>query len=237
MQKHLDGSNEDEPEHAKRPRQGNRVRAGTRRERDSHDVEPEPRNRDDRYDVDDDHPQRKPARLDHTATAELDPENQAEDRCRDRAGQRPGDGARDVKDVQKRGNQGQSGDQKAAFDVEAHESEVPIGELAPQRTPEGDNHCRKPDQRQREGSDAKKVVGFCGRHNRILMGMGLTLAPKEPRALRVAKGSPAGKRSPSVCARSRPSPPSQLDYRRFASPRSRHCGTRAPGIDRVRRSR
>jgi hypothetical protein len=69
------------------------------------------------------------------------------------------------------------------------------------------------------------------------MGMGLTLAPKEPRALRVAKGSPAGKRSPSVCARSRPSPPSQLDYRRFASPRSRHCGTRAPGIDRVRRSR
>ena len=50
-----------------------------------------------------------------------------------------------MKEIQKCGNQSQSGDQKATFNVEAHEAEVPIGELASQRTPEGDNHCRKTD--------------------------------------------------------------------------------------------
>jgi len=50
-----------------------------------------------------------------------------------------------MNEVKKCGNQSESGDQKADFNVEAHETEVPIRELASQRTPEGDNHCRKTD--------------------------------------------------------------------------------------------
>jgi hypothetical protein len=65
-----------------------------------------------------------------------------------------------VKEIQKCGKQSQCGDQKATFNVEAHEAEVPIGELASQRTSEGDNHRRETDQRQREGCEAKKVVRF-----------------------------------------------------------------------------
>ena len=38
-----------------------------------------------------------------------------------------------------------SSDQKATFNVEAHEAEMPIGELGSQRTSEGDHHCRKTD--------------------------------------------------------------------------------------------
>jgi len=35
-----------------------------------------------------------------------------------------------MKQVQKRGKQRQSGDQKAAFNIEANETEMPLGELA-----------------------------------------------------------------------------------------------------------
>lgn len=51
-----------------------------------------------------------------------------------------------MKEVQKCRNQGQGGDQKATFDVEAHEAEVPIGELASQRTSQGDDHRRETDE-------------------------------------------------------------------------------------------
>jgi hypothetical protein len=64
-----------------------------------------------------------------------------------------------MKEVQKRGNQGQSSDQKAAFNVETHEAEVPIGELASQRTPEGDDHRGKTDEGQREAGD-DVIPGF-----------------------------------------------------------------------------
>ena len=50
-----------------------------------------------------------------------------------------------MKKVQERGNQSQSSDQKATFNIKAHEAQMPIGELASQRTPERDNHCRKTD--------------------------------------------------------------------------------------------
>ena len=76
-----------------------------------------------------------------------------------------------MKEVQKRGNQGQSSDQKATFNVETHEAKVPIGKLASQRTPEGDDHCGKTYKGQRETGEAKKVVGFCRCHDRILMSM------------------------------------------------------------------
>jgi hypothetical protein len=45
-----------------------------------------------------------------------------------------------MKYVQKCRNQSKSGDHKASFNVEADEAEVPIGEVAAQRTSEGDNH-------------------------------------------------------------------------------------------------
>ena len=50
-----------------------------------------------------------------------------------------------MKEVKKCGNQSKSGDQKATFNVEAHEAEVPFGEFTSQRTPESDNHCLKTD--------------------------------------------------------------------------------------------
>jgi hypothetical protein len=50
-----------------------------------------------------------------------------------------------MNEVKKRGKQTESGDEKAAFNVEAHEADVAIGELASQRTSEGNNHCRESD--------------------------------------------------------------------------------------------
>jgi hypothetical protein len=50
-----------------------------------------------------------------------------------------------MKEVKKRRNQSKSGDQKATFNVEAHEAEMTLGELASQSAPEGNNHCRKTD--------------------------------------------------------------------------------------------
>gem|GEM_PF-2376073 len=50
-----------------------------------------------------------------------------------------------MKEVKKCGNQSKGGDQKATFNVEAHEAEVPVGKLASQRTSESNNHCRKTD--------------------------------------------------------------------------------------------
>jgi hypothetical protein len=52
-----------------------------------------------------------------------------------------------MKEVKKCGNQSKSSDQKATFNVEAHEAEVTIGEFASQRTSEGNNHRRKADKR------------------------------------------------------------------------------------------
>ena len=48
-----------------------------------------------------------------------------------------------MKQVQKRGNYCQCRDQKAAFNVEAHEAEVAIRELASQCAAKGYYHCRK----------------------------------------------------------------------------------------------
>jgi hypothetical protein len=50
-----------------------------------------------------------------------------------------------MNEVKKCGNQSESGDQKAAFNVEAHEAEVPIGEFASQRASKGHYHRRKTD--------------------------------------------------------------------------------------------
>ena len=50
-----------------------------------------------------------------------------------------------MNEVEKCGKQSESGDQKAAFNVEADKAHVTIGELASQRTSEGNNHCRKTD--------------------------------------------------------------------------------------------
>src|SRR5215813_13580003 len=79
MQEELDGPNEDEPEYAESPRQDNGVRAAIGLERDARDVEPESSHSQARDDVDDDDPRRKLA-LDRTAAAELDHENEGEDR-------------------------------------------------------------------------------------------------------------------------------------------------------------
>ena len=65
-----------------------------------------------------------------------------------------------MKEVEKCGNQCKSGDQKAAFNVEAHEAKVPIRKFASQRASEGNNHCRKTDKRQRESCKAKEEVRF-----------------------------------------------------------------------------
>lgn len=70
-----------------------------------------------------------------------------------------------MQESQKRGDQCQSRDQEAAFDVEAHEAEVPIGDLAAQRTSKADNHRRKTDKGQREACEAQKVVRFVGCHD------------------------------------------------------------------------
>jgi hypothetical protein len=50
-----------------------------------------------------------------------------------------------MKEVKKCRDQGKSGDQKATFNVKAHEAEVPIGEFASQRASEGNDDCRKTD--------------------------------------------------------------------------------------------
>jgi hypothetical protein len=50
-----------------------------------------------------------------------------------------------MKEIKKCGNQSKSGDQKAAFNVEPYEAEVPIGEFASQRASKGDHHRRKAD--------------------------------------------------------------------------------------------
>jgi hypothetical protein len=50
-----------------------------------------------------------------------------------------------MKEIEKRGNQSESSDQKAPFNVEAHEAQMPIRELAAERTAEGNDHGRKTD--------------------------------------------------------------------------------------------
>ena|SRR5688572_6976631 len=176
MQEQLDGSNENEPEDAKGPRQDNGVGAHTRWERDSCDVEPQTCNGDDRQDADQDDPWGKPSRLDRAAPTELDQENEGKDGTGHRAGKRPEHCVRDMKEVKKCGSQGKGSDQKAAFNVEAYEAKVPVRELASQRAPQGNNDCRKTDKRQREGRKAKEVVGFCRCHDRILIDSYFLLA-------------------------------------------------------------
>ena len=145
MQEQLNGSNEYEPKDAEGPRQGNGVRTCTRWEWKSRDVEPEACNHDARKDVDQDDPWGKSSRFDRAASAELDQENEGKDRSSCCAGQRPNDFVREMNEVQKCGNQSKSSDEKAAFNVEAHEAKVPIGEFFPQRTSEGNDHCREAD--------------------------------------------------------------------------------------------
>ena len=99
MQEYFNGPNKDESKDAKSPRQDNGVRTDTWWEGDSWDVEPETRDRYDRNSVNGDYPWRKPARLDRTATAELDDENKGKDGGSGCAGQRPSDGVRDVKEI------------------------------------------------------------------------------------------------------------------------------------------
>ena len=60
-----------------------------------------------------------------------------------------------MKNVQKRGKEGESCNEKAPFNVEAHEAEVPIRQLASQCTTESDNHRGKTHERQRKGRQAK----------------------------------------------------------------------------------
>ncbi len=107
------------------------------------DIEPETRNGDERNRVNDDDPCRKAASLDRAATAKLAQQQDGEDRRGDCTRHRPDDGPGDVKEVQKRGNQGQCRHQETAFDVEAHEAKVPLGDLASERTSQGDHHRRK----------------------------------------------------------------------------------------------
>ena len=136
----------DESKDEKGPSEDNCVRAGTRCKGNSCDVGPETRNRDDRQGIDYDDPWWKGSRLDRTTPAELDKEHKGKDRTSDRAGQRPDDRVGDMDENEKRGNQGESGDQKATFNVEAHEAEVAIGEFASQRTSESNDHCREADE-------------------------------------------------------------------------------------------
>lgn len=143
MQEELNGSDKDVPEDAKRPRQGNGVRTNTRWERESCNIAPETCNRDDRQDVCDDDPAGQSARFDRTASAKLDQEKQGKNRTGGGAGQRPSDGAGETQEIKKCGNQGKGGDQEATFNIEAHEAEMPVGELASQRALERNNHRRK----------------------------------------------------------------------------------------------
>jgi len=145
MQEELNGPHKNESEYAKGPREDRSVRAYARWERDSCDVEPQTRNRDDRKSIDQDDPCGKSSRLDRTAPAELDQENEGKDGSGCRAGQRPNDCVRHMKEVKKCGNQSKGGHQKAAFNVEAHEAKVTFGEFASQCTSECNNHCRKTD--------------------------------------------------------------------------------------------
>ena len=145
MQEELNGSHKNETKDAKGPRQDDGVWAYARWERDSGDVEPEACNRNDRDNIDQDNPCGKPSRFDRTAPAELDQHDEGKDCTRCCAGQRPDDRVGNMKEVEKCGKQGKSSDQEAAFNVEAHETEMPVGEFAPQCTSEGDNHCRKTD--------------------------------------------------------------------------------------------
>jgi hypothetical protein len=79
---------------------------------------------------------------------------------------------RDTQQVEKGGNQSQSGDQQAPFNIEAHEAKVAIRQLTAQCTSKGDHDCRKPDKRQRQRCETEKVVRFCGCHDASLLGMG-----------------------------------------------------------------
>lgn len=108
------------------------------------------------------------------APTELDQENEGKDGTSGCAGQCPNDCVRYMNQIKKCGNQSKGSYQKATFNVEAHEAKVPIGEFASQCASEGNNHCRKTDERQGKGCNAKEVVRFCRCHDRILIGSCLT---------------------------------------------------------------
>jgi len=143
MQEQLDRSKKNEPEDAKSPSQDNDVRARIRCVRESRNVEPEARDPDRRNGINDYDPQGKSARLDRTATTELDRQKDGKDRRSSRAGQRPRDCVGQVEEIQKLGSQRQGGDEEATFNIQAHKAEVPIGELASQGTAKRDDHCRE----------------------------------------------------------------------------------------------
>jgi hypothetical protein len=129
MQEQLNSADENEPEDAKGPRQGDGVRTCARWEADSYDVEPEACNRDDRKGIYQDDPWRKSVRFDRTAPAELDQEDEGKNRTGGCAGHPPDDRVGNMKEVKKCGYYSESGDEKTAFNVEAHEAEMPIGEF------------------------------------------------------------------------------------------------------------
>jgi hypothetical protein len=135
MQENLHGPNEDESENADRPCQYRGVGAHAGSEGSSRDVEPKASHRGHRNHVDQDDPRRKGSGFDQAAPAELEHENQRENGAGDRAGHRPEDGIRHMKQVQQRGDQGKGGDQQAPFDVEPRQAKVAVGEFAAQRAP------------------------------------------------------------------------------------------------------
>lgn len=192
MHEQLEGPDEDESEDAQRPRQRDGVGADARRKRHADDVEPETRDGRDRHEVDDDHPERKPARLHHAPAAELDDEDERQDGGGDRAGQRPGDGVGDVEEVQERGHQRQRGDQEAPLDVEAHEAEVPIGDFTLERPAQRDDDRRESDERQRERCEAEEVVRF-GRGQERVLGRWCAAVEASDRGGRGALGLRRGK--------------------------------------------
>ena len=110
MQEQLDGSNKNEPEDKKGPRQDDGVGACTRCEGEPCDIAPETCHRDDRKGVDQDDPCGKSSRFDRTAPAELDHQNDGKDRTSDCAAQRPNHRVGDMNEVEKCGNQSKSSD-------------------------------------------------------------------------------------------------------------------------------
>jgi hypothetical protein len=85
-----------------------------------------------------------------------------------------------MKEVQQRRQQCQGGHEEAAFDVETHEAEVPLGDLTAERSPKGDHHRGKTDKRQRKAREAQKEGGLGGRHDRLLETICLTCFTASP---------------------------------------------------------
>lgn len=139
MQEDLHRSDKNETKDCKGPRQSDCVGADTRTKWNSDNIEPEAQDDHDRNRENDDDPGRELS-LHGTTTAKLSHENEGKDQGRDGAGHAPRYRLGDKEQVQQCRNQTQSGDGESAFHIEAHKSEMPIGELASERAPQGDYH-------------------------------------------------------------------------------------------------